>query len=226
MLLLLLQRKLKDSGFDLTARLIQAPSLSRRSLFGRTPVAFASAASQDILTVHWQEIVKNIQLFLNLLVSNNVKYVKTGLSELEKGCYKATKEYASSAWDELKHIRQAIGFLAMHQKPKTLDKITHDMCLALSLQQQYKISSMYTDNTYNTFGLSPDVISELRLRAIEDSYKVVDSSFLLYDDDTSIPFTVDDLSKSMDQINVEDIEPPPLMRDYWGFSFLLLHAES
>ncbi|MFS7960644.1 putative Dilute domain-containing protein [Helianthus anomalus] len=33
--------------------------------------------------------------------------------------------YAGSAWDEIKHIRQAIGFL----KPKkALDEITHDLC--------------------------------------------------------------------------------------------------
>nr|GEZ28697.1 myosin-J heavy chain [Tanacetum cinerariifolium] len=162
---------------------IQAPRISSQSLFGRTVVAFASAASQDSLM------------------------------------------YAHSAWDELLHIRQAVGFLAMHQKPKTLDEITHYMCPALSLQQLYKIISMYTDDTYRTFGLAPDVISELKLRATEDSFEAIESSFLL-DDDTSIPFSVDDLSKSMDQINVEDIEPPPLMRDNSGFSFLLPHDES
>lgn len=68
---------------------------------------------------------------------SNGEYVKAGLAELEHWCYKATDEvtemsynihkildylisripilffwqYAGSAWDELKHIRQAIGFL-------------------------------------------------------------------------------------------------------------------
>ncbi|KAK1388528.1 hypothetical protein POM88_016706 [Heracleum sosnowskyi] len=45
---------------------------------------------------------------------HNGEYVKNGLAELEHWCYKATEEYAGSAWDEFKHIRQAIGFLVMH----------------------------------------------------------------------------------------------------------------
>lgn len=63
---------------------------------------------------------------------SNGEYVKAGLAELEQWCYAATEEvnissgsviswcsllnipfmqYAGSAWDELKHIRQAVGFL-------------------------------------------------------------------------------------------------------------------
>ena len=41
----------------------------------------------------------------------------------------------------------------------------------------------------------------------------------------SISFSVD-LSKSPDQISVEDMKPPPLIRDNPGFSLLLLHDES
>ncbi|XP_047173231.1 myosin-9-like isoform X2 [Vigna umbellata] len=77
----------------------------------------------------------NVQLFNSLLLRreccsfSNGEYVKAGLAELEHWCYKATDEYAGSAWDELKHIRQAIGFLVIHQKPKkTLDEISHDLC--------------------------------------------------------------------------------------------------
>ncbi|KAI7982044.1 Myosin-11 [Camellia lanceoleosa] len=59
----------------------------------------------------------NVQLFNNLLLRreccsfSNGEYVKAGLAELEHWCYNATDEYAGSAWEELKHIRQAIGFL-------------------------------------------------------------------------------------------------------------------
>jgi len=66
----------------------------------------------------------NVQLFNSLLLRreccsfSNGEYVKAGLAELEHWCYRATDEYAGSAWDELKHIRQAIGFLVIHQKPK------------------------------------------------------------------------------------------------------------
>eukprot|EP00256_Glycine_max_P068472 XP_025983067.1 myosin-11 isoform X1 [Glycine max] len=169
----------------------------------------------------------NVQLFNSLLLRreccsfSNGEYVKAGLAELEHWCYKATDEYAGSAWDELKHIRQAIGFLVIHQKPKkTLDEISHDLCPVLSIQQLYRISTMYWDDKYGTHSVSSDVISNMRVLMTEDSNNAVSNSFLL-DDDSSIPFSVDDISKSMEQIDIADIEPPPLIRENSGFSFLL-----
>ena len=41
----------------------------------------------------------------------------------------------------------------------------------------------------------------------------------------SIPFSVDDISKSMEQIDIADIEPPPLIHENSGFSFLLPRAD-
>ncbi|XP_019178734.1 PREDICTED: myosin-11-like [Ipomoea nil] len=173
----------------------------------------------------------NVQLFNSLLLRreccsfSNGEYVKAGLAELEHWCYKATDEYAGSAWEELKHIRQAIGFLVIHQKPKkTLDEISHDLCPVLSIQQLYRISTMYWDDKYGTHSLSPEVISNMRVLMTEDSNNAVSSSFLL-DDDSSIPFSVDDLSKPVDQMDISDIEPPPLIRENSGFSFLLPRAD-
>ncbi|RLN04175.1 myosin-11-like [Panicum miliaceum] len=169
----------------------------------------------------------NVQLFNSLLLRreccsfSNGEYVKAGLAELEHWCYRVTDEYAGSAWDELKHIRQAIGFLVIHQKPKkTLDEISHDLCPVLSIQQLYRISTMYWDDKYGTHSVSPEVISNMRVLMTEDSNNPVSNSFLL-DDDSSIPFSVDDISKSMQQIDISDIEPPPLIRANSGFVFLL-----
>ncbi|CAH2038541.1 unnamed protein product [Thlaspi arvense] len=169
----------------------------------------------------------NVQLFNSLLLRreccsfSNGEYVKAGLSELEHWCFKATDEYAGSSWDELKHIRQAIGFLVIHQKPKkTLDEISHDLCPVLSIQQLYRISTMYWDDKYGTHSVSGDVITNMRVLMTEDSNNAVSNSFLL-DDDSSIPFSVDDLSKSMERFDIADIEPPPLIRENSGFSFLL-----
>ncbi|CAB4285671.1 unnamed protein product [Prunus armeniaca] len=177
----------------------------------------------------------NVQLFNSLLLRreccsfSNGEYVKAGLAELEHWCYKATDEYAGSAWDELKHIRQAIGFLVIHQKPKkTLDEISHDLCPVLSIQQLYRISTMYWDDKYGTHSVSSDGL--LSLLNISHSFLVY-----LYILDIgltlsisignplccSIPFSVDDISKSMEQIDISDIEPPPLIRENSGFSFLL-----
>ncbi|KAG5229197.1 plant myosin MYS1 family protein [Salix suchowensis] len=172
----------------------------------------------------------NVQLFNSLLLRreccsfSNGEYVKAGLAELEQWCLDATEEFAGSAWDELKHIRQAVGFLVIHQKPKkTLKEITNDLCPVLSIQQLYRISTMYWDDKYGTHSVSSDVISRMRVMMMEDSNNAV-SSFLL-DDDSSIPFTVDDISKSMQQVEVSDIDPPPLIRENSGFSFLLQRAE-
>ncbi|KAF5458799.1 hypothetical protein F2P56_022803, partial [Juglans regia] len=173
----------------------------------------------------------NVQLFNSLLLRreccsfSNGEYVKAGLAELEQWCYEATEEYAGSAWDELKHIRQAVGFLVIHQKPKkTLNEITKELCPVLSIQQLYRISTMYWDDKYGTHSVSSDVISSMRVMMTEDSSNAVSSSFLL-DDDSSIPFSVDDISKSMQQVDIADIDPPPLIRENSGFGFLLPRAE-
>ncbi|MCH88965.1 myosin XI-F [Trifolium medium] len=59
----------------------------------------------------------NVQLFNSLLLRreccsfSNGEYLKAGLHELELWCIKATDQIAGSSWDELKHIRQSVGFL-------------------------------------------------------------------------------------------------------------------
>ncbi|XP_022715196.1 myosin-17-like isoform X2 [Durio zibethinus] len=173
----------------------------------------------------------NVQLFNSLLLRreccsfSNGEYVKAGLAELEQWCHDTTEEFAGSAWDELKHIRQAVGFLVIHQKPKkTLKEITNDLCPVLSIQQLYRISTMYWDDKYGTHSVSSDVIASMRVMMTEDSNNAVSSSFLL-DDDSSIPFSVDDISKSMQQIEVAEIDPPPLIRGNSSFTFLLQHSD-
>ncbi|KAK9149162.1 hypothetical protein Scep_007919 [Stephania cephalantha] len=173
----------------------------------------------------------NVQLFNSLLLRreccsfSNGEYLKAGLAELEQWCINASEEYAGSAWDELRHIRQAVGFLVIHQKPKkTLNEITKDLCPVLSIQQLYRISTMYWDDKYGTHSVSSDVIARMRVMMTEDSNNAVSSSFLL-DDDSSIPFSVDDISKSMQQIDIADVDPPPLVRENSGFAFLLQRAD-
>ncbi|KAL4335840.1 hypothetical protein GQ457_07G039760 [Hibiscus cannabinus] len=174
----------------------------------------------------------NVQLFNSLLLRreccsfSNGEYVKAGLAELEQWCHEATEEYAGSTWDELKHIRQAVGFLVSHQKPKkTLNEITKELCPVLSIQQLYRISTMYWDDKYGTHSVSSDVIANMRVMMTEDSNNAVSSSFLL-DDDSSIPFTVDDISKSLKQVDITDVDPPSVIRENSGFGFLLPRSES
>ncbi|CAN6478849.1 unnamed protein product [Victoria cruziana] len=83
---------------------------------------------------------------------------------------------------------------------------------------------MYWDDKYGTHSLSSEVISNMRVLMTEDSNNAVSNSFLL-DDDSSIPFSVDDISKSMEQIDISDVEPPQTLRENSGFAFLLPRTE-
>nr|DAD36968.1 TPA_asm: hypothetical protein HUJ06_007609 [Nelumbo nucifera] len=135
---------------------------------------------------HWQSITKirkvitqifsfiNVHPFNNLLLPceccsfSNGEYVKVGLAELEQWRYNATEEYAGSAWDELKHIKQAVGFLVIHQKPeKTLNEITKDLCPVLSIQQLHRISTMYWDDKYGTHSVPSDRVFHERYRQLK-----------------------------------------------------------
>ena len=131
----------------------------------------------------------NVQLFNSLLLRreccsfSNGEYVKAGLGELERWCIEATDEYVGSAWEELKHIGQAVGFLVLHQKPKkTFNEVTKELCPVLSIQQLYRISTMYWDDKYGTHSVSSEVITNMRAIMSEDTNNAVSSSFLLDDD--------------------------------------------
>ncbi|VYS67447.1 unnamed protein product [Arabidopsis thaliana] len=171
------------------------------------------------------------------------EYVKAGLAELEQWCIEATDEFAGSAWDELRHIRQAVDFLVIHQKPKlSLDEITR-LFPVLTIRQLFRISTKYWDNKYGTHSVSSDVIEKIRVMMTEDSDE--SGSFLLEDDSRQslctlvisqlirgyqskrsiIPFIVEDISMSMEQVNVNDIELPQLILENPCFSFLLTREE-
>ncbi|XP_023549120.1 myosin-12 isoform X2 [Cucurbita pepo subsp. pepo] len=172
----------------------------------------------------------NVQLFNSLLLRreccsfSNGEYLKLGLQELEQWCHKATDTYAGSSWDELQHIRQAVGFLVLLQKSqKSLNEITDELCPILSIPQIYRIGTMFWDDKYGTQGLSPDIIGKMRVLLAEDSINIPNNSFLL-DVDSSIPFSMEEIFRSFaedGEVNLSDVDPPPLMRQKSDFHFLL-----
>ncbi|XXG73765.1 hypothetical protein AAC387_Pa07g2616 [Persea americana] len=173
----------------------------------------------------------NVQLFNSLLLRreccsfSNGEYVKAGLHELEQWCSKATDQFAGTSWDELRHIRQAVGFLVLHQKvQKSLDELTNELCHVLSVPQIYRIGTMFWDDKYGTQGLSPEVIGKMRALMMEDSVNIPNNTFLL-DDDSSIPFSLDDISRSVLDISLSDVDPPPLLRQNSEFHFLLQRVD-
>ncbi|VVA99827.1 unnamed protein product [Arabis nemorensis] len=147
----------------------------------------------------------------------NGEYVKSGLEKLEKWCSETKEEYAGSSWDELKHTRQAVGFLLIHKKYKiSYDEIANDLCPSLRIQQHFKLCTLYKDEIYNTKSVSQDVISSMT-GVMTDS-----SDFLLNDDSSNnISFLIDDLSSSMQDKDFAQVKPAEELLENPAFVFLL-----
>lgn len=146
--------------------------------------------------------------------------MKSGLSMLEKWIADVTDEFAGTSWHELNYIRQAVGFLVIHQKKrKTLEEIRHDLCPILGVSQIYRICTMYRDDKYSTQSVSNEVVLAMREILNRDENKI-SSSFLL-EDDMSIPFSSEDISKAIPAIDPYDVELPPSLHHLPSAQFLL-----
>jgi myosin-5 len=168
----------------------------------------------------------NVQLFNQLLLRreccsfSNGEYVKTGLAEVENWIHGAGKEWVGESWDELRYIRQAVTFLVIHQKhKKSLEEITNDLCPVLSVQQLYRISTMYWDDRYNTETVAHEVLARMK-QLMVDNNTAASHSFLL-DDDSSIPFSLDDIAALMEDKDMyTEVPVPAALKDYKSFEFL------
>uniref|UniRef100_A0ACD5VYR7 Uncharacterized protein n=1 Tax=Avena sativa TaxID=4498 RepID=A0ACD5VYR7_AVESA len=173
----------------------------------------------------------DVQLFNRLILRreccsfSNGEYVKAGLAELKHWSENATREFAGSAWEALKHIRQAVDFLVISLKPmRTLREIHADVCEALSIQQLERIVSMYLDDVNGTNTISAEFASSLKAAAREEANTITTFSILL-DDDSSIPFSLDDITKTMPVIEMADDDLLPFVRENPSFAFLLQRRE-
>ncbi|XP_045800079.1 myosin-15-like isoform X5 [Trifolium pratense] len=171
----------------------------------------------------------NMTLFNSLLLRrecctfSNGEYVKSGLAELEKWIVNENEEYAGTSWHELNYIRQAVGFLVIHQKrKKSLEEIRQDLCPALTVRQIYRISTMYWDDKYGTQSVSNEVVGEMREIVSKDNHSLSSNSFLL-DDDMSIPFSAEDIDMAIPAVDADDIELPAFLCEYPCAQFLVSH---
>ncbi|KAK9809830.1 hypothetical protein WJX72_000004 [[Myrmecia] bisecta] len=168
----------------------------------------------------------NVQLFNQLLLRreccsfSNGEYVKTGLAEVENWIHSAGKDWVGESWDELRYIRQAVTFLVIHQKhKKSLEEITNDLCPVLSVQQLYRISTMYWDDRYGTETVSHDVLGRMK-QLMVDNNTAASHSFLL-DDDSSIPFSLDDIQQLMEDKDMYgEVPVPAALKGNKSFDFL------
>ncbi|AQK97834.1 Myosin family protein with Dil domain [Zea mays] len=173
----------------------------------------------------------DVQLFNRLLLRreccsfSNGEYIRAGLAELKHWSDNATREFAGSAWEALRHIRQAVDFLVISLKPmRTLREIRTDVCPALSIQQLERIVSMYWDDVNGTNTISAEFTSSLK-SAIRDESNMATNFSILLDDDSSIPFSLDDITKTLPVIELADDDFLPFVHENPSFAFLLQRGE-
>ncbi|KAL9256546.1 Myosin-7-like protein, partial [Drosera capensis] len=151
----------------------------------------------------------NVQLLNSLLQQHQYsfcdgEYVKSGLDQLEVWCSQATEEYVGSSWDELKNIRQAVGFLV------------------LSVHQLDRLCTLLSDDDEETQSIPPDVVSRMKELMTDDGDdsqgEAIDSCLL--EDIPSIPFSIDDITGSMQERDFTGIKPPAQLLENAAFQFL------
>ncbi|KAH7857234.1 hypothetical protein Vadar_010418 [Vaccinium darrowii] len=126
----------------------------------------------------------------------------------------------SLLWRSITTISFALAPIVVHQKSRiSYDEITNDLCPILSVQQLYRVSTLYWDDDYKTQSVSPDVISSMKALMMEDSNDEDSNSFLL-DDDSSIPFSEDDFGVLIKEKDFSDVKPAAELLENPAFQFL------
>ncbi|KAL9687837.1 hypothetical protein QQ045_032244 [Rhodiola kirilowii] len=218
----------KSGILDCTESLGKNPASNHwQNITERLNALLETLKDNNVPSILSQKIFSQIFCYINVQLFNreccsfsNGEYIKSGLDELELWCSQATEEYAGSSWDELKHLRQSVGFLVIHQKSRiTYDDLTSDLCPILGVQQLHRICTLYSDDNFNTTSVSSDVISSMSAQVAEDSSNENSNSFLL-DDNPSIPFSVEDITSSLDERDFAKVKPPEELLQNPNFQFL------
>ncbi|KAI3794980.1 hypothetical protein L1987_37622 [Smallanthus sonchifolius] len=135
-------------------------------------------------SMFWQHIIESLNGMLKTLEEYHVPTVLV---------QKIFAQYADSAWDELKHTRQTVGFLVIHQKSKISYKdLVDDLC---------------------------PVINELK--ANTEGLENSDSNSFLLEDDPCIPFNVDDLINFLHEKDFAEMKPTCSLVEHPDFKFLV-----
>ena len=168
------------------------------------PHLLASKLIEQLFTIINVNLFNQLMLKRDCCSFSNGEYVKMGLAEVEQWVAGAGADWVGDSWDNLSHLRQAVTFLVIHQKAKkTLDEIKNDLCPSLSVQQIYRLSTMYWDDRFGTESVSHEVLSQLKVVMNSEGQQGQNHSFLL-DEDSAIPFSTDDLGKTYDGANLLD----------------------
>jgi len=160
------------------------------------PHVLASKLFEDLFAIVDVFLFNQLMLKRDCCSFSNGEYAKLGLHEVEKWTVAAGEEWVGNSLHNLSHLRQAVTFLVIHQKAqKTLDEIRKDLCPSLSVQQIYRLSTMYWDDRFNTQSVSNDVLTQLKALMSGGHH------FLL-SEDSAIPFSTEDLGTLYDGKNL------------------------
>ncbi|CAI5487679.1 unnamed protein product [Closterium sp. Naga37s-1] len=125
-----------------------------------------------------------------------------------------TISLTSSLIENIKHIRQTVGFLLDESKPGRKLQHIQRMCPDLSVTQLAHICTWFEDDKDGSPGVDPAVIEQMWALMTEDA------PFLLKED-KSCPFQTDEVSRSMKEFVLDDIDPPAALRSEPAFYFLI-----
>ena len=174
----------------------------------------------------------NVNMFNALLLRreccsfSNGEYIAAGLSELENWLTKNAAFVGEAPKKELRFINQAVQLLVINQKPrKTLNEITLELCPVLSIQQLYRICTMYWDDKYGTETVNQDVLKQMKNSMMDQQSNNQHNSFLL-DDDSSIHFNVEEIAESALEIALDfqsKDDLPEELAENEKFAFLSTH---
>lgn len=168
------------------------------------PCVLASKLMEQLFTIINVNLFNQLMLKRDCCSFSNGEYVKMGLAEVEHWVVSTGTEWVGGSWEKLSHLRQAVTFLVIHQKSrKTLEEIRNDLCPSLSVQQIYRLSTMYWDDRFGTESVSHEVLSQLKVMMTTDGQNAQNHSFLL-DEDSAIPFSTDELGMTYDGLGLLD----------------------
>uniref|UniRef100_A0A0D9V4W4 Myosin motor domain-containing protein n=1 Tax=Leersia perrieri TaxID=77586 RepID=A0A0D9V4W4_9ORYZ len=181
---------------------------------------------------HWLGIVKVLTNYLDVLRANHVpsilvhKLFTQIFSLVDVQLFNSNGEYVKVGLTELKHWSDNATREVISLKPmRTLKEIRTDVCPALSIQQLERIVGMYWDDINGSNTISAEFTSSLKSAVREESSSATTFSILL-DDDSCIPFSLDDIAKTMPIIEVADDDLLPFVRENPSFAFLLQRGDS
>ncbi|KAH9616472.1 hypothetical protein KSS87_005406 [Heliosperma pusillum] len=240
-LLCILQRSLRSNSFLSAASNRSAGLTGRFSQGLKTPLKYigfedgiSHVEARYPAILFKQQLTASVEKIFGLIRDN----LKKEISPLLTSCIQAPKTIRSgkssrspggvsqqqsiNQWDSI--IRFLDSLMNCLRKNHVSTFILPNIAHALTVRQIYRISTMYWDDKYGTQSVSNEVVAQMREMLNKDNQNLATNSFLL-DDDLSIPFSTDDISKAIPAVDPMDVKPPAFTSEFPVAKFLLENSK-